>query len=55
VADLYRPYRTLLRRVALMPLELSAGDHTLAIELKGSSNGVSHPEMGIDFFWIQPR
>ena len=55
VADLYRPYRTLLRRVALMPLELAAGDHTLTLEFKGSSNGASNPEIGIDFFWVQPR
>jgi len=54
-ANLYRPYRTLLRRVALMPGELSAGDHTLTIELKGRSDRVSNPEIGIDFFWVQPR
>lgn len=55
VADLYRPYRTLLRRVALMPTDLTVGDHTLTLELKASSGGVSNPEIGIDFFWIQPR
>ncbi|UCD53491.1 MAG: DUF2961 domain-containing protein [Phycisphaerales bacterium] len=53
--DLYRPYRTLLRRVALMPVDLSAGDHTLAIELKGTSDRVSNPEIGVDFFWVQRR
>ena len=55
VMDLYRPYRTLLRRVALMPVDLSAGDHTLVIESKGPSDRVSNPEVGIDFFWVQRR
>ncbi|MHC4517667.1 MAG: glycoside hydrolase family 172 protein [Planctomycetota bacterium] len=54
-ADLYRPYRTLLRRVALMPGELTAGEHTLTVELKGTSERVSNPEIGIDFIWVQDR
>jgi hypothetical protein len=54
-ADLYRPYRTLLRRVALMPGELTAGDHTLTIELRDKSDGVSNAEIGIDFIWVQKR
>jgi D-arabinan exo alpha-(1,3)/(1,5)-arabinofuranosidase (non-reducing end) len=54
-ADLYRPYRTLLRRIALMPVELSAGDHTLTLELKGSNDHVSNPKIGVDFFWVQKR
>jgi hypothetical protein len=53
--DLYRPYRTLLRRVALMPVELSAGDHRLTIAWKGESPPVEKPEIGIDFLWIQAR
>jgi hypothetical protein len=52
-ADLYRPYRTLLRRIALMPGELTAGDHTLTLEWKGAGDGVDKPEVGIDFFWVQ--
>lgn len=51
--DLYRPYRTLLRRVALMPGELTAGDHTLTIEWKGAGGRVEKPEVGIDFLWVQ--
>ncbi len=54
-ADLYRPYRTLLRRVALTPTELTAGDHTLTLEWKGASDDVDKPEVGIDFFWVQRR
>lgn len=54
-ADLYRPYRTLLRRVALMPGELAEGEHTLTIELKGTPESVSDPEIGIDFIWVQNR
>lgn len=54
-ADLYRPYRTLLRRVALMPSELTEGDHTLTLEWKGADDEVDKPEVGIDFFWVQRR
>ncbi len=53
--DLYRPYRTLLRRVALMPGELTAGEHTLTLEWKGAGDRVEKPEVGIDFFWVQRR
>ena len=53
--DLYRPYRTLLRRIALMPVELSPGDHDLVLELKGTSDRVSNPKIGIDFIWVQKR
>lgn len=53
--DLYRPYRTLLRNIALMPVELSVGDHSLVLELKGMSDGVSNPKIGIDFIWVQRR
>lgn len=54
-ADLYRPYRTLLRRIALMPTELTAGDHTLTLEWRGAGDDVKKPEVGIDFFWVQRR
>jgi hypothetical protein len=53
--DLYRPYRTLLRRVALMPGELTAGDHTLTLEWRGAAEGVTQPEVGIDFLWVQQQ
>ncbi len=51
--DLHRPYRTLLRRVALMPGELTAGEHTLTLEWRGAGEDVMQPEVGIDFFWVQ--
>jgi hypothetical protein len=51
--DLYRPYRTLLRRVALRPGELTAGEHTLTLEWTDTTGRVAEPEVGIDFFWVQ--
>ena len=53
--DLYRPYRTLLRRVALMPSDLSAGNHRLEIEFVGMSDEVTQPEIDVDFIWVQKR
>jgi hypothetical protein len=51
--DLHRPYRTLLRRVALMPGELTAGEHTLTVEWTDTTGRVAEPEVGIDFLWVQ--
>lgn len=51
--DLYRPYRTLLRRVALRPGELTAGEHMLALEWTDTTGRVAEPEVGIDFLWVQ--
>lgn len=51
--DLYRPYRTLLRRVALRPGELTAGEHTLTFEWTDTTGRVAEPEVGIDFLWVQ--
>ncbi len=53
--DLYRPYRTLLRRVALLPGELTAAVHTLTLEWKDATGRVASPEVGIDFIWVQNR
>ena len=53
--DLYRPYRTLLRSIALMPVELQTGKHTLALEWKGAPDSVTNPEVGIDFIWVQRK
>ncbi|MBN2133390.1 MAG: hypothetical protein JW741_28080, partial [Sedimentisphaerales bacterium] len=53
--DLYRPYRTLLRNVPLMTQELKAGDHTLTVEWRDTSNRAGKPEVGIDFIWVQRR
>jgi hypothetical protein len=53
--ELHRPHRTLLRSMSLAPVELSAGDHTLTLELKGTSAGVRNPEIGVDFIWVQNR
>jgi len=51
--DLYDPFRTLLRTFSLEPVELSQGEHTLVIEYKGARPGVSRPEIGLDFIWVQ--
>lgn len=53
--DLYCPYRTLLRSIALMPVELEMGSHTLMLELKDAPAGVTNPELGIDFIWVQRK
>ena len=51
--DLHDPFRTLLRTFSLEPVELAAGDHTLILEYKGSGAGVTRPEIGLDFVWVQ--
>ena len=51
--DLYDPFRTLLRTFSLEPADLAPGDHTLVIEYKGARPGVSRPEIGLDFVWVQ--
>ncbi len=53
--NLYWPYRTLLRSIALMPLELETGNHTLTLELKDAPDGVANPQVGIDFIWVQRK
>jgi hypothetical protein len=53
--DLYCPYRTLLRSIALMPMELETGSHTLMLELKDAPDGVTNPQVGIDFIWVQRK
>jgi hypothetical protein len=53
--DLYCPYRTLLRSIALMPLELETGNHTLTLELKDAPDVVANPQVGIDFIWVQRK
>jgi hypothetical protein len=51
--DLHDPFRTLLRTFSLEPLELSPGDYTLILEYKGAAQGVTRPEIGLDFIWVQ--
>ena len=53
--ELYCPHRTLLRSIALMPVELQTGNHTLTLELKDAPDGVTNPEVGIDFIWVQRK
>ena len=53
--DLYRPYRTLLRSIALKPVELETGNHNLMLEFKGAPDGVTNPQVGIDFIWVQRK
>jgi len=53
--DLYCPYRTVLRSIALMPGELEAGNHTLTLEWKDTPGRVANPQVGIDFIWVQRR
>jgi hypothetical protein len=53
--NLYCPYRTLLRSIALMPAELQTGNHTLTLEWKDVPDGIKNPEVGIDFIWVQRK
>ncbi|MBN1507153.1 MAG: DUF2961 domain-containing protein [Sedimentisphaerales bacterium] len=53
--ELHCPYRTLLRSIALTPVELEAGDHTLALEWEDAPDDVSNPQVGIDFIWVQRK
>jgi len=53
--DLHRPYRILSRRFTLPTSELSTGDHMLTLELKGTSEGVRNPEIGVDLIYVQNR
>ena len=51
--DLNEPFRTLLRTFSLEPLDLSPGEYTLVIEFKAAGAGISLPEIGLDFVWVQ--
>jgi hypothetical protein len=51
--DLHDPFRTMLRTFSLEPAELVPGDHRLVLEYKGSGPGVTRPEIGLDFIWVQ--
>ena len=51
--DLFDPFRTLLRTFSLEPRDLSLGEHTLIIEYEGANAGLSRPEIGLDFIWVQ--
>lgn len=53
--DLHRSFRTLHRNVALKPLELTQGDHTLTVELKAFPEGAQETDIGIDMIWIQDK
>ena len=53
--DLHCPHRTLLRSIALTPVDLRTGDHTLTLEWKGAPDSVTTPQVGIDFIWVQPK
>jgi hypothetical protein len=53
IVDLHRPYRTLLRSFRAAELELASGIHTLTLEFVGAPDSVEHPEIGMDFIWVQ--
>jgi hypothetical protein len=53
--DLHCPDRTLLRSMALAPMDLEKGNHTLTLAVKGVPQGVTNPEVGIDFIWVQRK
>jgi hypothetical protein len=51
--DLYWASGILLRDFALEPVDLAAGEHTLALEFQGAEKASGPPEIGIDFIWVQ--
>jgi hypothetical protein len=53
--DLHCSHRTLLRSIALIPVELTAGDHALVLELRDSTEHAAGSEVGIDFIWLQRK
>jgi len=53
VLDLSLPSRTVLRDYALPPQPLTAGRHVLELVYVGGAPGVTRPEIGVDFVWIQ--
>jgi hypothetical protein len=53
--DLHEPFRTLLRTFSLEPVDMLPGEHVLVIEFKGVDAGISRPEIGLDFVWVQKR
>ncbi|MCF7972429.1 MAG: DUF2961 domain-containing protein [Phycisphaerae bacterium] len=53
--DLYRPHRTLLRTIALEPLELTQGNHTLTLELTHPPQDAAEAQIGIDYVGVQKK
>jgi hypothetical protein len=47
--------KTLLRTFSLEPVDMLPGEHVLVIEFKGVDAGISRPEIGLDFVWVQKR
>jgi len=52
-ADLYRPFRTLLRNFRLDDRELSPGVHHLGLVFEEALPGIGEPQVTVDFIWIQ--
>ena len=53
VLDLFDSFRTLSRTFSLEPAQLAAGQHALVLEYRGADPSVSHPEIALDFVWVQ--
>ncbi len=51
--DLYWASGVLSRDFALEPVDLAAGEHTLALEFQGADKVPGPPEIGLDFIWVQ--
>jgi hypothetical protein len=52
-ADLFDPFRTLLRTYSFEAEDLAPGPHTLVLEFTGADQRVARPEIGLDFIWVQ--
>ncbi len=52
VADLFTPYRVMLRAIGGAPVKLTEGHHILTLRYEGGEPGAG---VGIDFLWFQKR
>jgi len=55
VADLFVPYRTMLRNRATRSLELGQGDYALVLRYEGRRKQLAEATIGIDYIWLQKR
>lgn len=55
VADLYDPYRTLLREISGATLDLKPGEQTLTLRFEGGKGPAENKAIGTDFVWLQKQ
>jgi len=55
VADLYVPYRILLRNFGGQQVELDKGTHSLVLRFEGALREAGAGSIGVDYIWVQKR